>query len=305
MALQFQEHYESGDGSLGQNAGDVYRLLVWGDPILDNADDPATIILSAIPQFAETSALGNTVTSFGREKIAPGRWIVTATYTSPTDARQSTDSQFSFTTGGGSQHITHSRKTVNGYGPEGGNPPPNFQGAINVSGEGSVDGIDIPIGSFEFKTTHYLPTLSEALFLFLRNNPYAVNTDNCSLIVDGITVSAQPGELQYQYAEGSKRKGFGDWELTIHWAISPNRTNFEIGTGDSVIIIDSKNGWDYMWVAYGPTADPSAMAITQQPIGVYIEQVFPYQALSQLIIALKAPDEIPWTSPTAGAPAIG
>lgn len=292
MALTINEAWKSGEGSLGRSSHDVYKAIVSGDPVADNADDPGTIMTFAVPRFATVSAMGNIINSFDRERIAPGKWVITANYLSPTLDRQTSDSAFSFSTGGGTQHITHSRRTVSSYSATK-DEPPDYKGAIGVT-DTSVDGVDIQSPAGKYRTTFYLASISNDYVAQLHQLTYNVNSDAVAMNIDGVTLKFKSGELLFEGAEGSKRNGFGDWELTLNWAASPNATNLTVGPINGII----KNGWDYLWVKYQPIADDTSNALLQTPAFVYIEQVYAYSPLGGLIPASAF--TVPWLSPSVG-----
>jgi len=291
--LSIEECWKSGEGTLGRSSNDVYRAIVSGDPEADNADDPATVMLFAMPHFSGASALGNIIHTFERERIAPGKWIITANYQSPTLDRQTSDSAFSFSTGGGTQHITHSRKTVGSYSASQDQKPPDHQGAIGVTDTG-IDGVDIKVPAAQYRTTFYLPTISQDYVQQLHSLTANVNSDTVNMNIDGVKFTFKSGELMLEGAEGSKRNGFSDWELTLNWAAQANAIDLSVGPITGII----KNGWDYMWVRYQTTADDDTSALIQTPAFVYVEQVYAYSPLGGLIPASAF--TVPWLSPSAG-----
>lgn len=296
MALSIEEHWKSGEGSVGRSSNDVYRAIVSGDPVADNADDPGTVMLFAMPHFAVVSALGNIIHTFDRERIAPGKWIITANYQSPTLDRQTNDSALSFSVGGGTQHITHSRRTVSSYGGTAVGGAPDYQGAIGVTDTG-IDGVDIDVPAAQYKTTFYLPSISQEYINQLHQLASHVNSDVVTLNIDGVKFTFQPGELKFKGAEGAKRNGFGDWEITLNWEASPNRQDITVGTITNII----KDGWDYLWVRYQTTTDDTTNALIQTPQYVYVEEVYPRSPLGPLVPA--GAFTVPWLSPsTGGAP---
>ena len=68
--------------------------------------------------------------------------------------RETGDSTYQFDTGGGTQHITHSIKTVGKYAAPG-KTAPDFKGAIGVTLD-NVEGVDITVPVYHFSETHYL-----------------------------------------------------------------------------------------------------------------------------------------------------
>jgi hypothetical protein len=253
------------------------------DPTKDNADDPLVVSAFMAQHCATISELGNVLNNIPREWLAPGFWKFTVNYKSPTGDRQTNDASFSFTTGGGTQHITHSRQTVASYpqadpNDDNSTAPPSFQGGINVT-DSSVEGADIHVPSFDFKTCYYIApaNMTQGYIASLKALTGRVNSDNVQLNVDGVVISFQPGELLLLGADGAKRKGFGDWELTLNWSNSANATNLSVGQITGVV----KNGWDYLWVLSEPTISNGALVMN--PTAVYIERVYDYQPLTPLV----------------------
>jgi len=182
---------------------------------------------------------------------------------------QTEESVFSFDTGGGTQHITHSLVTVARYAAPG-KTAPDFKGAIGVTAD-SVEGVDITVPVYQFAETHYLPdsvvTPEYKATLFWLTG----KVNNSAF--KGFAV----GECLFLGAAGSKR-GCGDWEITFRFAASPNVTNLTIGDITGI----TKKGWEYLWVRYEDVEDTVAKALVKRPVAVYIEQVYPYGDLNLL-----------------------
>jgi len=294
MALSITERWESGEGSVGSNSGDIYSAIVKGSKD-DNADDAYTVTVYAATHFSPVSPQGNIINNLARKRIAPYTWEFTATYSSPTWERQTNDAQFSFTTGGGTQHITTSRETIGKFVVTGGTPI-DFQNGIGVSGTGEVEGVDIHVSSFDFKTTFYAPQnlLTTNYVGSMKNLTDCANSDTVNLNIDGIQITFQPGELLYLGAEGQKRKGFSDWELTLNWSGQKNVSNATIGPITGI----TKRGWDYLWVYYEVAKQDNHLP--PLPIQVNVERVYDYQALSPLLLPTQfgLTNSQPWTQPT-------
>jgi hypothetical protein len=275
MALRVSEAWESGgDGELGRDSYEPYTIIIQGDEG-DNADDEATIMIFALTKFVGATPLGNVISSFTREHLAPRLWKVTAHYRS---TQADPTGNFSFSTTGGTQHITQSRETVGSYAPAG-KTAPNFKGAIGVSGD-TIAGTDIFLPVFGFKVTHYL-TPQQMTTDFVRHlytSTGKVNSDKVTFNVDGLTFELEPGELLSLGAEGCKRLKYGDWELTQDWAASQNVENMTIGPVEGI----TKRGFDYLWVAYDSDVDPNAKRRVQTPIGVYVERLYDYIPLNPI-----------------------
>lgn len=182
---------------------------------------------------------------------------------------QTAESVFTFDTGGGTQHVTHSLATVSRYAPPG-KTAPDFKGAIGVTAD-SVEGVDIAVPVYHFSETHYLadttvtPEYKATLFSLTGN------------VNNAAFKGFAAGEVLFLGAAGSKR-GSGDWEITYRFAASPNVTNLTIGDITGI----NKKGWEYLWVRYSDSEDAVAKALVKRPVAVYIEQVYPYGDLNGL-----------------------
>jgi len=183
---------------------------------------------------------------------------------------QTQESVFSFDTGGGTQHITHSLATVARYAPPG-KTAPDFKGAIGVTAD-SVEGVDITVPvNYQFSETHYLADM-------LVTPAYKATLFGLTGKVNSAGFKGfAAGEVLFVGAAGSKR-GSGDWEITYRFAASPNVTGLTIGDITGI----SKKGWDYLWVRYADAEDAVAKALVKKPVAVYIEQVYPYGDLNGL-----------------------
>jgi len=182
---------------------------------------------------------------------------------------QTSESVFSFDTGGGTQHITQSLATVARYAPPG-KTAPDFKGAIGVTAD-SVEGVDITVPVYHFAETHYL--LDSVVTPAYKATLFALTGRVNSAAFKGFAV----GECLFLGAAGTKR-GSGDWEITYRFAASPNVTGLTIG---EITGIDKK-GWEYLWVRYADSEDAVAKALVKKPIAAYVEQVYPYGDLNLL-----------------------
>ena len=188
-----------------------------------------------------------------------GIWDVSAQY-GETDPKEST---YTFDTSGGTQHITQSLKTVGKYPHPHFEPAPDFKGAIGVTHE-DVEGVDITVPVYNFSETHYIPDAQvtdeyKAILFFLTGRVNVAAFRNF-----------KTGEVLFLGASGAKR-GQDDWEITFRFAALPNVTNLEIG---DAIIVESKKGWELLWVRYADVEDKGAATIVKQPIAAYVEKVY-------------------------------
>jgi len=138
------------------------------------------------------------------ERIAEYSWEASARY-GMTEAKQAGQSQYSFDTGGGTQHITQSLATIGRYAAPGA-VAPDYQGAIGVTSE-QVQGVDITVPVFQFSETHYFAdvVVTDAYKGALFSLTGTVNA--------GPFRNFAPGEVLFLGASGSKR-GREPWEIT-------------------------------------------------------------------------------------------
>lgn len=202
------------------------------------------------------------------EPIGHELWDATVRY-APDSQQQSTppqtgESVFSFDTGGGTQHITQSKQTVQRYGASG-TTAPDFKGAIGVTADG-VEGVDIAVPVYQFSETHYLPAtqVTQSYKGTLFSLTGKVNS--------GSWKGFNGGEVLFLGASGSRRgtSADSDWEITFRFAASPNASGISVGPISGI----SKKGWEYLWVRYADAEDSGSNAIVKRPVAAYVERVY-------------------------------
>jgi len=203
-------------------------------------------------------------------------WRAEARYEKSDLTDEGDNAKASFTTLGGTEHVTQSLETRAKYGPQ----AADHKGSIGFDGE-NVKGMDILTGTLEFTwlqhktdaemTPAYLGTL-------YRLSP-SVNDDD----VNTPRGNFNAGELLFVGVSASQRAD-GDWDLTFQFVASPNRANFDIGD----ITVTEKKGHDYMWFEWAEEVDDAAGAGGDQkvrvkvPIAVYVERVYEESDFSDL-----------------------
>lgn len=240
------EHYTSRQFTLARQSERELEYDVRGT---DDETAVQTLLLATAP----STYLGLELESISAEPLGNGNWKARARYV------RINDDEYTFDTGGATQHITQSIQTQNAYAASG--TPPDFQGAIGVTDD-RVEGCDIPAPKYEFSETHSFAdaTVTSSYKLTLAGLTGKVN----NATFRGFAA----GECLFLGASGSKR-GDEKWTITFRFACSPNMTGLSIG---SITGID-KLGWDYLWVRYASFADGTAKALVQRPVAVYVEQV--------------------------------
>jgi len=180
----------------------------------------------------------------------------------------------SFSTGGGSKHITQSVQTRHSISASG--TAPNFRRSIGVKPDG-VAGVDIQSSDLRFQETHSLSALAV-------NDSYVKTLANLTGCVNlGPFRGFSSGEVLFQGVGGSDRQsdesGVGIVDLTFSFAAKPNESNVVIAPG---ITIPTIFGWDYVWVYYQEIEDSESERTVKVPHSVYVEQVYPGGDFSKL-----------------------
>jgi hypothetical protein len=199
------------------------------------------------------------------ERVNATTWRVVARYQKPNTEWRGPEipkPKYAFDTGGGTQHITQSLRTLARYGAR---ASALLGGAIGYDGK-SVQGVDISVPVFNFSETHYFGdsqvTQSYKSALFALTGRFN----------NGAFRGSAGGEVLFMGASGS-RQGVADtdlWEISFKFAALPNRSNITIGDITGI----AKRGWDYLWVQYADTADTDTKQLIKRPMAVYIEQVY-------------------------------
>jgi len=172
--------------------------------------------------------------------------------------------EISFSTSGGTQHITQSFETKEKQARAGLIAPDN-QRAIGATRE-HVDGCDIVVPKFEFSITKRPATINWDYAYGLMTLTGRTNFRKWGVF--------ERGELLYLGCDG-KFDGDGitdfSWLLTHKFAFSRNRSGITICDG---LIVASKRGHDYLWVGFAEAADAAAAVTIQRPSYAYVERVY-------------------------------
>lgn len=178
------------------------------------------------------------------------------------------DWTFSFSTTGGTVHITHSLSTVDQYRIAGA-PARNWFGGINVRTQGQrtePEGADIIIPALKltYKIRHPQGVLNEASARLLARNTAAVNDDEWH--------GFQPGELLLLGADGSDGST-SEAELSIHMAAEENLVGHVIGAIQGI----EKQGHDLLWLWWEQETEPDGAAADRPApklIGCNVERMY-------------------------------
>ncbi len=175
------------------------------------------------------------------------------------------DFKWSFSTGGGSKHITQAISHSNAY------ALPTYvavdhKGTIGLNENGDVEGVDIPESAFEWQE-------ERSLLLADYSFTYATILGELTYCVNNATFRGfAGGSVLFKGADGSmSAKDPLILEVTYRFAYSPNTSTLTVG---DITGID-KMGWEYLWVEYKTNApDVGGVKLPKRPSQVNIEQVY-------------------------------
>jgi len=257
MPITIDERYNSREATESEDPNTELLYVVQG------TDDDLLVkglVAATAPAFYD----GLKRDSFTISTVGTGVWECSVRYVKLED-----ESQFTFDTGGGNQHISQSMTTVGRYAAPG-EIAPDFQGAIGVN-QDQIEGTDITVPIYNFTETHQIDDALvtgayKAALFFLTGK-----------VNDAPFKGFARGEVLFLGASGAKR-GFEDWEITFRFAASPNVTDLHLGN----IVVASKEGWHYLWIRFADEEDNAAKTLIKKPIAAYVEQVYEYGDFSGL-----------------------
>ena len=269
MAIKVEEKHDSPEITTGDNASATRRYTIKG-----TADEMAAkaALLAAVPDYYDNLVRrSREVSPVFVDILNPdvSIWDGVVRYGLRQREPETGHSEYSFDTGGGTQHITQSLATMGIYAAPG-RIAPDFHGAIGVTKD-SIEGVDITVPIHNFTETHYLPKV-------YVTGAYKINLFRLTGKVNNVTFRGlAAGEVLFLGASGSIRSE-DDWEITFRFCGSPNRRNVQIGNITGIV----KMGWDYMWVWYEDTEDAFAHVLVKAPVAVYVERVYEFGDFSVL-----------------------
>jgi hypothetical protein len=214
---------------------------------------PATYTVNEIPLFRKQATV---------EETGPESHLVHVVY-GPIKPPEASDYKFAFDTTGGRQKITQSLQTVHRYAPPG-KTAGDHQGAIGVTDHG-VEGCEIVVPKFSWTETWQLP-IAEYGWGYSQVLKAITGRVNAS------TFRGFPaGQVLFRGGKGSgSSKNPALIEITYQFDQSDDVTAQTIGPITGV----AKAGWQYLWVHYQETDDPTAKKYVHRPDAVYVERVY-------------------------------
>ena len=267
MATKVEEAYTERTEKVNA-VGDVVEIeipyLVFG------ASDEDAALAAARAKAASKTVPGMALDSVEvDERVNASTWRVKAAFapssSSGGDEGGGDEDAFStsFDTGGGTMHMNQSLGTAS----KTPNDAPDFGGAIAVDAEGNVAGVDVTMPVFNFQETH---TLSGTVVTDAWKKKVAALTGTVN---SAAFRGFDAGEVLFLGASGSKRskKASANWEITFRFAVSANQQRLKVGD----LTIESKRGWDYLWVSYKTGVAANGKSLVKKPSAAYVEKVYP------------------------------
>lgn len=266
MSITVEERFKSLITSLGENNSVERRYIVRGT----ESDVDATL---ALQSMAPLSYNGMQRSQIDIEPVGEDLWFGVVRYQLKLSNPPAGTTVISFETGGGTQHVTQSRKTIARHAPPG-KIAPDFKGAIAVA-DGRPEGVDAHMPIFNLRVEGILSaaTVDAA---YIRTLFELTATTN-----DAQFYGYKPGELLLLGVSGSRRSD-EDWRLQFAFAGSPDAQNLAIGDIQGI----AKKGWEYLWAYYEQTEDAAAKVITVKPLAAYVEQLYLEKDYTRLGIAI-------------------
>ena len=216
----------------------------------------------------------------------PDLWEATATYAKrDKDGEDDADPEeklaYAFDTSGGSTKITQAlAQTRYDSGDENIGQAPNFNGAINVSSNNEVDGVDIVIPKLSWQETHTFPasSITTDWVRDLARNTGKTNEDSFR--------GFDPGEVLFLGASGT----YSDKHVAVTYKFeaAENMEDVDIGLN---ITVEEKRGHDYLWCYYFEKEDPDAKELVPSVGAVYVVKVYESFNFSALGIAKSSMDK--------------
>jgi hypothetical protein len=207
------------------------------------------------------------------EAINATMYEVAITYGAPSRAEPNTPT-WSFDTTGGTRKVTQAVVHLGDYAAPG-QVAPNFGGAIGVTPDGNVEGVEVPSPSGKY-SEHWVLRRYFVTDAYLRMLAGMTGTVNAVPFR-----GSAPGEVMFMGARAAMRDK--DWvEIDYEFSLSPNAFNVQVGD----ITIPFKRGWDYVWTRYVDDEDTTAKVGIKTAASAHLDQPVIYSNFALLGIGL-------------------
>jgi len=175
---------------------------------------------------------------------------------------------FSFDITAQTEHVTQSLATISKTGridyPKVGVTyvPPDTKGAIGVTLDGNVAGVDRIKPQLEWATSKTFQSITMGYIYSLAK---LVGTTN------NATFYGAPAGTQLFIGASGNTKDASKCVVTFKFLKQEDRTNIDILPA-SKLRVPAKKAWEYLWVAYKNVEDVNQ--VTQQPVAAYVEKIY-------------------------------
>lgn len=280
---------------VGQQAGAVEASRTWRVHGTTSLAAAEALVQAIIDDYNDTFD-GKPFTNFDTTEVERQTWDIRAIYKVPElvyFAPEEEEISLSFSTGGETATLYHPVATrAEGYSYfedtwEFFIPP-----GINVDSTGRIQGVEVPIRSFDFTMSLYRDDANVSIE-YIRNLYLARNTTNAAEIdidfgADGVPKVATfyAGELLLADVSGG-RVNPTRWQFVFNVRFSENRNGadgttevplselgFDVGsTGASI----KKDGHHYLWVYYTEQEFQNGddqIIVTQKPVAAFSDKIF-------------------------------
>jgi len=266
--------------SRGTNPADEYRFLLTGF----TDEWPARVFLQAcVPLSLGSEPMWLQSVDVQERKGTFGIWDGSAKY-GPVKLPDAGDWTWDFDCTPENVHVTHGKEHIADYAPSG-MTAPNHQGAIGVTQDGSIEGVDWYAPKFEWTEKHVLAYTGIADAWALATN--LATFAGC--LNDATFRGFAAGQVLFIGGSGGRsttRPGLFD--LTVRFRGGFDVTGLTVGSGASEITGIAKKAWEYLWIESGPKAD-SAAGMLQVPKAAHVERMGDWVDFSELGINMGPP----------------
>ena len=190
----------------------------------------------------------------------------------PRQASEQIGAELSFSTGGGTERIYLSKRTIHAVARkaninDGAKAAPNFHRLIGVSQRG-VEGCEVHSSACNFTVTKRFAVMELGYFMkLLKATAHTNEKAFCGF---------QPGEVLFFGADGGFRQGNdAPWQISGKFGMSPNRKNVKIDD-EGLLTLPDVEGWNYVWT-YNEKTTETIGGVTyeiERPRFAYCEQVY-------------------------------
>lgn len=196
----------------------------------------------------------------------------TASYSAPGDAstQQAGSFSMSFDISGQTVHYNQSFSAGRTY-KAAGQPDRDFLGAINVSADGSVAGVDVVVPTMTL-TVNYTADPADITDAYIATISRMVGSTN-----DAAFKEFAAGELLLTRISGSRRDT-DNWDISFGFSVSENKDSLTVGE----ILVEDKKGWDMVWVFYTLQEDTTNHVMRQVPAYATVVDVYPSKSFDAL-----------------------